>query len=377
MKLSFLRLDKSPSVDSYQGSSAPLRGKTSGFRHLAKSPGNFSRRTFFLFGAILLLSCSNAIRKLERETIIKRSANLSGFTGTYRESGLRGDEATTRISYRRNPAELYALRSYGKKTVSWLSASPGKLIIFYPKSSFGIRYSNLPVASAAHELQYLENEYDWHVAHYDIAQTENRQLAGRKAIGIRYSPKTQFSNEPFLFTWQAFADEEFAFPLMNTMLRNGETLYAVAFDKIEFNPPALPQIAEKPQLPRRATLAEYDYGGRNYSFAEAKAQANFALRMPKPIAGTEFNRIIRVAGIIPAFTFVAAEMPYITMYSQIRDYGLALIPEEGLKLQSRREYRVSFFGAFKTVWFKQAGIYHTIVSNRPLSEILTWLDETA
>lgn len=331
------------------------------------------KKALSLITLCALLSCSNAMRKLERETIIRRNANLQSFTGSYRETGLGKSIASTSIIYRREGAAVKAERSYNKKAVAVLSAAAGQLAVYYPTSTFAIRYRNLPSASAAQELQFLENEYDWHVAHYDIVQTESLQVAGRKTLGIRYTPKAEFAADPFLYTWRAQVDEEFAFPLANTMQKNDTELYSVIFDSVNFNSVAGDaKISAK--LPAGATVAEYDYAGKNFSFAEASAQANFALVKPLPLAQQNFDRIIRVAGIIPAFTFVSAQMPYITLYSQVKDYGLKLIPEEGLSIAGKHRYRVSFFGAFKTIWFMRGTIYHTIVSNRPLSELLTWLD---
>jgi hypothetical protein len=54
---------------------------------------------------------------------------------------------------------------------------------------------------------------------------------------------------------------------------------------------------------------------------------------------------------------------------------LNLVPERGLIIDGKRKYRVNFAGAFRSVYFLEKGVYHTVVSSKPLSELLAWLEE--
>lgn len=325
-----------------------------------------------ILAAVILAQCSNPLRKLERETILKRAAKVDNFRGRYTETGTADLPLQISVAASRNPPQLLSkVISRGTASGATLHYEKNTLSLYYPQSTFGIRFRNLTAPTADQEIRFMENEYDWHVRHYDIRQSADSQLAGIKTRGLVYTPKGEFAASPYLFQWQTQVVEEFAFPVKNEMFSNERLLYAIEFNEILFNAPAGDY---KFSFPAGATIAEYDLAATGLTIAQAKKGANFYLVIPPEGENLRLKKIIRVKGIIPAYSLIFEQMPYLTTYTQVKDYGLKLVPEVGLKISGKHGYRVTFGGAFKTVNFMLKGVYHTVVSNLPLSEILAWLD---
>ncbi len=321
---------------------------------------------------ILLAQCSNPLRKLERETILKRAAKVENFRGRYTETGTADLPLQISVAASRNPPQLLSkVISRGSASGATLHYEKNTLSLYYPQSTFGIRFRNLPAPTAEQEIRFMENEYDWHVQHYDIKQSADSQVAGIKTRGLVYTPKGEFAASPYLFQWQTQVAEDFAFPLKNEMFKSGRQLYAIEFTDIAFNAPAGDFNFS---FPVGATIAEYDLASTGLTIVQAKKGANFTLVIPAESENIRLKKIIRVKGIIPAYSLIFEQMPYLTTYTQVKDYGLKLVPEVGLKISGKREYRITFGGTFKTVNFMNRGVYNTVVSNLPLSEILEWLD---
>lgn len=335
-------------------------------------------RTAFLFLSFLLLACSNPIRKLEKETILKRMATLKSFSGVYSETGIAAQALDTRILARTAPLAILAKTvSRGPSEGSVLSYANGTLAMYFPQSAFGIRYRHVPELSGSEQLRWLELEYDWHIAHYDIRQLDDTRIAGFDTKGILYSPNATFAASPFSHEWRAAVEPEYAFALQNTMLKNGKEKYRITFAEIEFQKP-LTDSDFAFKFPGGTTVAEYDLNSKNYSLKAANTAANFKLVPPKDAVDFPLKKIIRVQGIIPAFTLYYENLPYQTYYAQVKYYGLNLIPQRGLLIDGGtirgRKYRVNFAGAFRSVYFLEKGVYHTVMSSRPLSEVLEWLE---
>ena len=271
------------------------------------------------------------------------------------------------------PAVLARVVSPGKPQGSLLHYAAGTLSLYFPKSMFGIRYRHVPEISSQQQMRWLESEYDWHVARYDITQIDDGAVAGYPTVGVRYMPNTTFAASPFSHEWRAAVYGEFAFALETAAYRSGREVYRLRFDRAHFMP-ALDSQNFAFRFPSGTTLGEYDLAGNNLTPAAAKAGANFALRIPEPREGFALNRIVRGNGLIPAYTLYFENLPYQTFYTQVRDYGLKLVPEQGLKVAGKRQYRVQFAGSFRSVWYLEKGVYHTVVSSRPLSEVLEWLE---
>lgn len=325
--------------------------------------------------AILLVSCSNPLRKLEKETILKRMATLNSFAGVYTETGIAATPQETAIMVRANPFAVYA-KNISKDAAggSVLHYASGTLSSYFPKAAFGVRYRHVPELSAADQTRWLESEYDWHIDHYDIKQLADDRIAGFETKGVQYTPNAGFAASPFSFEWHAAVEPNYAFALQTIMYnKQGREQYKIRFREIEFQK----NLTEKDlqfAFPAGTTIAEYDLAGKNYSFAEAGKTANFRLAQPKTLADFPLKKIIRVQGIIPAFTLYYESLPYQTYYTQVKDYGLNLVPERGLIIDGKRKYRVNFSGAFRSVYFLERGVYHTVVSSKPLSELVSWLE---
>ncbi|MFZ5629965.1 MAG: hypothetical protein ACOY5B_12605 [Spirochaetota bacterium] len=319
--------------------------------------------------------CKNPVRALERKTILKRMWSLTSLTGVYTETGIANEPQQTEIFWRAEPpAVLARVISPAQNKGNLLHYTAGTLSLYFPRTSFGIRYSHVPELDATRQAQWLESEYDWHVAHYDITQIDDGAVAGYPTVGVRYVPNTTFALSPFSHEWRAAVYGEFAFALETTAYRAGREVYRLRFDRAEFQPAVNSQISAF-RFPAGTTLGEYEFAGNNLTPAAAKAGANFALRIPQPREGFALNRIVRAKGLIPAYTLYFENLPYQTFYTQVRDYGLKLVPEQGLRIAGKRQYHVQFAGSFRTIWFLEKNVYHTIVSSRPLSEVLTWLEQ--
>lgn len=322
--------------------------------------------------------CTNPVRQLERKTILRRMWSLASFAGTYTETGVAARPQTTQISWRAEPA---AVMTSAAQTGDTLHYAKGTLSTYFPKTAFGIRYRNLRELTAAEQMQWLEREYDWHVAHYDINQIDDSLVAGQKTTGVRYFPNADFAKSPFSFEWRAAVQADYAFALETAMYnKEGSEKYRIRFDRVEFQKP-LSDSDFVFRYPAGTTIAEYDFADKPVSPSAAKAAANFNFRLPQESEIFRFSKIIRAKGIIPAFTAYYEQLPYQTYYTQVRDYGLKLVPERGLVIEGKkrkrtgaRKYRVNFAGAFRSVWFLEGGVYHTIVTSMPLSEVLEWLD---
>jgi outer membrane lipoprotein-sorting protein len=340
-------------------------------------PVKYSNPALMLILPFLAVSeaCSNPLRKLEKENILKRMVSLNSFSGTYVETGVTSKPQETRILARRYPAAIFAqVTSEGPAKGSILHYAGDSISLYYPKSKFGIRYRHVPALSDAQQVAWIEQEYDWHLKNYDIDLLEDQTIAGFNTKNIVYSPNTEFSKSPFSYQWQAFVEPEYAFAVKTRMVRDGQEKYRIEFKNIEFQKP----FTEKDlafRFPAGATVAEYDMAGKNYSLKAANAGSNFRMTLPKTSEIFSLKKIIRVQGIIPAYTAYFENFPYQTYYTQVKDYGLNLVPPRGLVLEGHRKYRVNFAGAFKSVYFLEKGAYHTIVSSRPLSEVLSWLEE--
>lgn len=332
------------------------------------------RATILVVLALFCIACANPIRKLERETILQRMASLHSFTGTYGEIGVAQSEQQTRIAAQTTPWIVKAETiSAGAAKGSVLYYAAGTLAMYFPQSHFGIRYRNVPELTAAQQAEWLEAEYDWHIAHYDIRRIPDGKVAGYETKGILYTPNAAFAASPFSFTWEVDVEPNFAFALKTMMKKNDAVKYQIEFKQIDFQKP-LAADEKSFRFPAGSTTAEYDLASRNFTAAAARGTANFALAVPKDTPNFALKKIIRVQGFIPAFTLYYENLPYQTYYTQVRDYGLNIAPQRGLVLQGKRSYRVNFSGAYRSVYFLEKGVYHTIVSSRPLSELLEWLE---
>jgi hypothetical protein len=338
-----------------------------------------NRRTYtgivWLFCITCLgLSCKNPLRKLEKETILKRMAELRSFSGKYIETGVAEVPLETEIRAQTNPVAVLARTvSKGRFEGAVLQYANGTLQMYFPKSGFGIRYRNVPELQAADQLLWLEREYDWHIDHYEIAQLSDGNIAGHETKGISYAPNAAFSAGPFHYTWNVQVEPTFAFALKTSMQSGSAETYSLEFKQIEFQKTFSKSDLEF-RFPGGATVAEYDLASRNYTLQQARASANFKIKLPKDAADFPLKKIVRVQGLIPAFTFFYESSPYQTYYTQVRDYGLNLVPARGVTIMAKRKYRVNFAGALKSIFFLENGVYHTVVSSRPLSEVLQWLD---
>lgn len=328
-----------------------------------------------LFFLVLVSNgCRNPLRQLERKTILKRMWSLTSLSATYTENGVANAPQQTQIFWRAEPPTVLA-RTVSKGTAegSVMHYAAGTLSTYFPQSAFAIRYRNVPEISAAEQRRWLEHEYDWHVAHYDINQTKDSAVAGYATVGVRYTPNAEFSRSRFSFEWQAAVHPDYAFALETSMHRDGVEKYRIRFDKAEFQA-ALGEKDLAFRFPAGTTVGEYDLAAKSLTLAAAAAQANFGFRLPENGAGFTLKKIIRAQGLIPAFTAYYEDLPYQTFYTQIKDYGLKLVPERGVMVQGKRSYRVNFAGSYRSVWFLEKGVYHTVVSSRPLSDLLEWLD---
>lgn len=334
----------------------------------------------FALASILISAlpgCKNPVRQLERKTILKRMWSLASFAGTYTETGVAEKPQTTQISWRAEPA---AVMTRATQTGDMLHYMQGTLSTYFPKTAFGIRYRNLRELTPAEQMQWLEREYDWHVAHYDINQIDDGTVAGQKTTGVRYFPNAEFVRSPFSFEWRAAVQADYAFALETAMYKEASEKYRIRFDRIEFQKP-LSDNDFAFRYPAGTTIAEYDFADKAVSLSAAKAAANFSFNLPQESDEFKLSKIIRAKGIIPAFTAYYEKLPYQTYYTQVRDYGLKLVPERGLVLTGSkanrahpRSYHVNFGGAFRSVWFLEKGVYHTVVTSMPLSDVLEWLD---
>jgi len=333
------------------------------------------------FVACLAAHCSNPVRQLERKTILRRMWSLASFAGTYTETGVSKTAQRTNIFWRAEPPAVMATAIVpGKSGGDVLHYAAGTLSTYYPKTAFGIRYRNLAELRPADQMAWLEKEYDWHIDHYDIRQIDDSSVAGFATVGVRYLPNTQFSKSPFSFEWRAAVQSDYAFALETAMYKANTEKYRIRFDRIEFQKP----LAERDfafSYPPGTTIAEYDFKDKPLSLAAAKSAANFRFALPADTKQFSLKKIIRAKGIIPALTAYYEDLPYQTYYTQVRDYGLKLVPERGLVIEGERrgksaprQYHVNFAGAFRSVWFLESGVYHTVVTSMPLSEVLEWLE---
>jgi hypothetical protein len=323
-------------------------------------------------------ACKNPVRELERKTILKRMWSLASFSGVYTETGIGSKPQSTKILWRAEPPAVLATAINNGDVLHYAS---GTLSTYYPKTAFGIRYRNLTELKAADQMLWIENEYDWHVAHYDINQLEDSAVAGFSTTGVRYFPNAEFSASPFSFEWRAAVEADYAFALETAMYKAGTEKYRIRFDRMEFQK-HLHDTDFAFRYPPGTTIAEYDFADKPVTLAGAQASANFRFALPPGNEQFVLKKIIRAKGIIPAFTAYFEKLPYQTYYTQVRDYGLKLVPERGLVLTGvkgkralPRSYHVNFAGAFRSVWFLEKGVYHTTVTSMPLSEVLEWLDK--
>jgi len=321
--------------------------------------------------ALLVLAC-NPMRKLEKNIILKRMAALESFAGKYIETGVAPAAQETQIIARMNPVAVLSQNNLGT-----LHYAQGILSVYYPKSGFGFRYRNAPELTGQDQMRWLESEYDWHVANYDIKQTSDSKIANHETKGVDYSPNATFAASPFSYHWHADVEPNFAFALQTVMTKDNKELYRICFTDIEFQKTTTDAMLAF-KFPGGATVAEYDLASKNYTFAAAKQSANFSLSAPAESPLFSLKKIIRVQGLIPAFTFYFENLPYQTYYTQVKDYALPLVPERGLVLTGKtgRKYRINFAGAFRSVYFLERGTHHAIVSSRPLSEIMAWLENS-
>lgn len=198
----------------------------------------------------------------------------------YSETGIAATPQQTEIFWRAEPpAVLARVVSAGPAQGSLLHYSAGTLSLFFPKTTFGIRYTHVPEISNDQQMRWLESEYDWHVANYDISQIDDGAVAGYPTVGIRYIPNQKFYASPFSHEWRAAVYSEYAFALETAAYRQGGEQYRLRFERAEFQP----TLSEKDlafRFPAGTTIGEYDLAAGNLALSAAKAAANFALREP-------------------------------------------------------------------------------------------------
>lgn len=342
---------------------------------------------WFLVGTF---SCAAPLKKVQKEYIFRNIAKVSSYQGVYRETGVATRAVETKIAWSAEGNRFQALVTDGPRKLkgSVVSFDGSNLAVYYPATRFGYVFKNLEPVNVDEQLAYLNENYDWHLNTYHTIVGENTSLAGHPATRLTYQPKQP--RQPYLYTWKILAHRDYSFPLSLSryptstgaakstetgVANKNQADYEFVYKSIQFNKvPADFEFGYR--FPGGATVGRWNLKSAAYTPAQARKYANFRLTLPAgDFADTPLKKIVRVAGVVPGFTAYYRQGPWLAFYSQIKDYGLPLIPIRGIKKATKTgDVYVNYFGPFTSVYFKRAGVHHTLLSNRPLNEVLESLE---
>ena len=322
---------------------------------------------------LLFLALSSApgaqqvIFDIQKEVILKRNARIHSYSGSMKETGtLKGKKGLSyKVSFQRPYSYYSEVTSKGAFKGSVYCYDGKTLKVYFPEKKFGYTYENLKPLSIKEAISHTKKNFEWHVKNYRVKLGKVRKVAGKNSLNLIYTPR---SNKPFWYTFSAWAYEYYAFPLKVEYQTPVPASYE--FTRIAFNRKIDKNIFTF-KFPEGAAIARYNFDSKNYTLKQARAEANYPMNLPvEKKMGMKLKKLVKADGFIPAFTAYYKSSPYEMYISTVRDYGIKIVPDRGVKMKGKTSYFVNFMGVYTTVIFLYKGVYYTVVSNLPYQKIL-------
>ena len=330
---------------------------------------------FTILISMLSLQCSEKLLQVQKEIVVQRAAKLKSYHGVITERDSYNQDIKSEVWYRQSDFSFFAKVLSPRGFIGdSIMVHKGRTRIYFANARFGLEfYGDNFVPEAGQVLNYLEKEFDWHVKHYNVSTGERSELAGIPVVELQYQPKEEFVGKIFIGTWRTRVFENYSFP-MSVELMNMPQVdkgYSFAFEKVEFNLD-YDDEAFQFQFPRGTTIGYYNLGQAAISESAAKSRANFRLQFPGfEKLNVKRQGIYPAQGLIPAFTTVYRNNAEFIYFNAVRDYQLNLANPRGLKIKGKFEYNVQFAGFIKSIFWKDGATLYTVVSNLPLSDLIT------
>lgn len=256
---------------------------------------------FALVVALLPLGCL-ALQDAILTHIQRNQGRLQSYQGVLVEKGLIPEgELTSDIAFRR-PGELVSrVTSPELYKGTTLLASGDSLLLYWPQVGYVIRVDHLPHLDSADYKQLVTDAYWYGVGAYDGDLGDSSHVAGHATNAVSYVAKAT-DNPNRKSSYQVY--DKFSLPLSGEIHFAGKVDYGFRYDSIAFNQP-LDDSLFSMAVPPSTIVTHWDLDGPNLTVEQAKEQANFPLVVPAALPeGYALQRLVRVDGPVPAFTFV-------------------------------------------------------------------------
>lgn len=324
---------------------------------------------FALVVALLPLGCL-ALQDAILTHIQRNQGRLQSYQGVLVEKGLIPEgELTSDIAFRR-PGELVSrVTSPELYKGTTLLASGDSLLLYWPQVGYVIRVDHLPHLDSADYKQLVTDAYWYGVGAYDGDLGDSSHVAGHATNAVSYVAKAT-DNPNRKSSYQVY--DKFSLPLSGEIHFAGKVDYGFRYDSIAFNQP-LDDSLFSMAVPPSTIVTHWDLDGPNLTVEQAKEQANFPLVVPAALPeGYALQRLVRVDGPVPAFTFVYRKGIHYLLFTEYKDLGIRLAAAElGVPLPAGSHQGKLLPGPLSSSYiYRASGVTFQVFGNVPFEEIL-------
>jgi outer membrane lipoprotein-sorting protein len=319
--------------------------------------------------AFMPLSCL-AFQDAILAHIQRNQARLQSYQGVLVERGLipEGD-LTSEMTFERPDRLVTRVKSPEPYRGTTFISKDDTLLLHWPQVGYAIRIDHLPHLQPQDYKQLVTDAYWYGIHAYDGELGDNGQVAGHPTVGVRYSAK-ESDNPNRRSSYQVY--DRYSLPLAGEIRFAGNKDYAFRYESLSINP-AIEESVFDLSLPPATLVTHWDLAGPNVELDQAKARANFSLRVPaQPPAGYALERLVQVDGPVPAFTFVYRKGIHYVLLTEYKDLGLRLAAAEaGVPLPAGSHHGKLLPGPLaSTFTYEEAGIRYQVFANLPFEELL-------
>ncbi|MHB8417256.1 MAG: LolA family protein [Myxococcales bacterium] len=325
----------------------------------------------FLLAATFPVGC-HALENAMLAHVLRHQARLQSYRGVLVEQGLIPEgELRSEVAFARPDRVAVRVTAPDLYKGTALVYRGGSLTLYWPQVSYAVKVDGLPVPDADGERQLVADSYQHGLDAYDVDLGWVGHTAGHPTVALKYAAKRKGS--PLCrFTLDAY--DKYSVFIAGDMHFAGGADYAFRYESIDFNQPLGEAVFEL-QLPPATIVTHWDLGGPDVPPALAREGANFPLEIPPaPPEGLLQTRIVRVAGLIPAYTVVYRDDPHYLLLTEYRDLGVRFAAAEiGLPLAAgKHQGRLLLAPLSSTYTFRENGVVYQLFGNVPFEELLAF-----
>ncbi|MES2854478.1 MAG: hypothetical protein V4692_01390 [Bdellovibrionota bacterium] len=268
------------------------------------------------------------MRNWQKARMMEHLEQIESYHGTFTETGILDpkEDLVTEIWFKAPLRYYMVVRSPKKYEGTTLQLNGSELKIYYPQSRFAIITRNIPAITREQAKQIITQTYDHNVKYLNYELGKTGSVAGHPTIEVKFNTRNP---ESIVVSGNSYVFDKFSFPLSSSLKYVGGANYGIVFKSIEFNNvKTIPEL----KIPDEALLSEWDTMGKSYTEAEVRKSTGLKFHIPNP-QGMKLTKIIKQAGMVPAYTVLYDGYPFSISMMVFRNYGVSLVPGgRGLKV---------------------------------------------